>query len=925
MRPIKLTMSAFGPYSGRETIDFEKLGKSGIYLITGVTGAGKTTIFDAISFALFGESSGNDRKESMLRSKYAEPSESTFVELVFEYDKKFFMVKRNPSYERPKSKGEGVTTQPAYAELTTCDGKVITKINEVNKAIQEIIGVNREQFAKIAMIAQGDFRKLLQASTEERVKILRHIFKTHNYEALQDKLFSESKEASKKIESLEQSFNQYVQGISSPKDCIFCDNLINLQAKRLDYRDFIEVLELIDKLIAFDQEKNALIDNELKTVEKEVSETDKKLNELDEQKKKTVELNQKKAEFKNTESRLTLLKAEYEKSKAEKNKIEDCDRKSAVIKVGLGDYDKLFELKKRKAELESKIRILAERTVSQKAECDETSRQVSRLKNQKSQLENAGESKATLRSEKAETENKIKIIEGISCDVESLKNEVRKAEKAKNEYLAKSQLLSLCNDEYNSLDKAYRDDIAGVLAENLTEDTPCPVCGACHHPNLAKKSDKAPTLAEVESAKTRLEEARSQADRYSVESNRINGVVNEKRSALKAKVEEVFAGLTFNTVNEIILQCEKRLAELGLALEDIKAKIGLENERMAQKAQVEKDLPLYESKLESLKNQLGENEKSEVALRSDLKNVTGEITSLSANLSFESREKASAEITRLESLKKSLQEDFNNKEEALKNAQDELSKLKGAVLQLENQLKQSVEYDRAELTSKRDELESLKAELTDKKQVGFARLNANKNLRENLQPLYAELETVAKKHGWLDTLSRTMNAGFSGKEKIKLETYVQMHLFDRIIERANVRLMQMTSGQYELKRKKAGLKGSDGLDLNVVDHYNGSERAVGSLSGGESFKASLCLALGLSDEIQARAGGVKLDTMFVDEGFGSLDDVSCELALSALVDLSQSNRLVGIISHVPQLKERIDKQIVITKDNFGVSHARIQS
>lgn len=922
MRPIKLTMSAFGPYAAKEEIDFSKLGKSGVYLITGITGAGKTTIFDAVSFALFGESSGDDRKESMLRSKYAEPATQTYVELVFEYGKKFYSVKRSPSYERLKTKGEGFTTAQASAELTYPDGKVVTKINEVNAAIERIIGVNREQFSKIAMIAQGDFRKLLQSSTKDRQEILRHIFKTGNYRTLQNELSVKSKELANGIKALEQSFNQYLEGVLCDEDCELYSEVERAKNGQLSPSD---IMDLICGVIELDKAANEGAEKQLKAVEEEISLNGAALNAAGEYNKKSNELAEKKNGLAVATSRLKQTEAEYEAAKAEQTEIEKYDRQIALIGAMLGEYDELDELNKRRSELLKNSGILAQAVAEIKTERDKKAGIVARAESLKAELENAGASKAVLQSEQTEIRNRLREIESIATDIEKLKDENKRATQAKNEYVAHSQRLEKCTAEFNRLNKAYLDDRAGVLAENLEEGSACPVCGSLHHPKLAEKAVTAPTFYEVKEAESRLEYARTQAEKYSGEANRLNGVVEEKKKALKLKAESAFSGCEFNSFNEVASRCAEVSSKLSGELDELNGKIAEEEEKINKKAKVDKALPLERQFLLDLDKRLADKEKELLLCDKEYKNAEAAAESLIKKLSFESKLKAVAKINELEAVKQNLQEDFKLKEDRRLRAKAEISELKGAVSQLENQLKESVIYDENALKTKQTELESKKRDMYNQTKSSHNRLENNATVLKNLQNCCDKLTALKNEYGWLDSLSKTMNGSFSGKEKIELETYVQMHCFDRIIERANVRLMQMSSGQYELKRKKAGLQGSGGLDLNVVDHYNGSERAVGSLSGGESFKASLCLALGLSDEIQARAGGVKLDTMFVDEGFGSLDDASCELALNALADLGQSNRLVGIISHVPQLKERIDKQIVITKDNFGVSHAKIQS
>ena len=329
--------------------------------------------------------------------------------------------------------------------------------------------------------------------------------------------------------------------------------------------------------------------------------------------------------------------------------------------------------------------------------------------------------------------------------------------------------------------------------------------------------------------------------------------------------------------------------------------------------------------METLKNSIEELDKGIAGVKAEIQSKSAQLESDRKSLRFESKNKAEDRISTLDTLISQLKEDLKNAEQAFTASDKKAADLKAAIKSLEEQLTEKIELDQEAETRKKTECTAKRQEFENRIKLIHSRLTANETALANIQEKAGDLENLEKRYVWMKALSDTANGKITGKEKIMLETYIQMTFFDRIIARANTRFMIMSGGQYELKRRKEAEnnRAQTGLDLDVIDHYNGTERSVKTLSGGESFKASLSLALGLSDEIQSSAGGVKLDSMFVDEGFGSLEEESLDQAMKALAGLAEGNRLVGIISHVSELKNRIDKQIIVTKKQTGGSNAVI--
>lgn len=917
MRPLKITMSAFGPYAGEVTLDMQKLGKSGIYLITGDTGAGKTTIFDAISYALYGEASGNYRENTTLRSKYASADTPTFVELEFEYNNEIYKINRNPEYPRPNKRGEGFTKQSANAELVMPDGSVITKIKEVSAKVEEIIGINKNQFSQIAMIAQGDFRKLLNCETNERSKIFRKIFKTEPYHNIEIKLSSLFNELKRNREKEKSGIEQYINQLKCNKN-----DTLSIELERAKSGDVLieDVIKLAGEIINKDTLEYTKTQKNIESINEEIEKINSNIKLYENQEATKKAYAKASAKLEELKTKRNECEKAYKSAEAQRKRLDDLTRKINLINSKMPKYDELKSLEnsinERTQSFEKSNNLLKlkqqEITLFEK-EIDEKSKALEEVKGADLLVQKLTAQKEEI-SKKAEALKELKTeIDRCKTEQKNLKNAQSFAKSALDEYGA-------LENEYNQIYIAFFNEQAGIIADELKDGEPCPVCGSTSHPNLARKSENAPSQADVESAQNLVKKAQEKADK-----------ARDTASALKSRFDEIAANVKsaakklFGTDDNVFDDYNSNINALKKEYDCTLALLKTANEKLNLYQKLDKEIPKIQEKQKSLSDEISTLNTQKASDEAFISENTKRVTSIKSELDFESADLAKDKLKEYTNLSS----DIKNAIEKSKNAFDDIKSKydtqKGTKASLENALKEFKEIDLAALNEKSLKLNEYKKDIDETAKSLYSRIESNKLLVDNISEKRDILKGYDDKYVWLKALSETANGDISGKEKITLETFVQMTYFDSIIRKANIRLLTMSDGQYELVRRSDAetLKKNEGLALDVIDHFNGSSRSVSTLSGGESFMASLCLALGLSDEIQSSNGGIKLDTMFVDEGFGSLDGEALDRALSALTSLSQGNRLVGIISHVDALCDRIDNKIVITKDRTFGSNAQI--
>lgn len=910
MRPIKLTISAFGPYAGKETLDLEKLGENGLYLITGTTGAGKTSIFDAIAYALYDSPSGDARDDSMLRSKYANEGTETYVELEFLCNEKLYRVRRNPEYTRQKIHGGGTTKQVARAELHYPDGRIVDKSKrEVTKAITEIIGVDYDQFSKIAMIAQGEFRKILLDKTENRKEIFRQIFKTHKYEAIQEKVKAETLAIKKKFDEARQNILAYVSGIACEKESDFNERVEKAKSDELTTQ---EIIYLLSDLIACDEKINDELAQGIKTLDGKLEKVNAWIGKAEEYAKNVEEYNQKTAAVPQMAEAYDNAKAVLDEAAAKKPEIERLNKEIALIENELCDYDTLECLHKEIENLETSVRKnqfnleIGKENVSKKEEV------IKNLKEEQKTLSNADVEKAKLEAEKARLQDVKGKLNALAEEWAILRATNVELVKVQEEYREISESAKSLADAHTDLNKRFLDGQAGIMASALTEGEPCPVCGSKSHPLLAKTSKEVPTEAELKKAKKLSEEENKVAEKKSAECAKLKGKIEELK---KSVTEEINALLGEVELEKAADRARDKFIKTQKQLEAIEKQIQVESERVRKRAEIDKKLPEEENALEASRQRLTEIEKTLARDRATKQEKESQVVTLVKALKCTCKAEANAYLNKFKAQAQALKAAFDKAEKDFNEKNSALTKLSGEIASLERVVATACDIDLEKTKEMKDSLTEERKGLQEKKEGVVSRIHSNKTCLNNVERASKESKELEEHYRWMNALSNTASGGINDKERISFETYVQTSYFERILRRANIRLQKMTNGQYDLIRRvdELGKRSQVGLDIDVFDHYNGTTRPVNTLSGGEQFKASLSLALGLSDEIQASAGGVRLDTMFIDEGFGSLDSESLSLAISTLQDLTEGNRLVGIISHVEELKNRIDKQIVVEK------------
>ena len=918
MRPLKLTISAFGPYAGRTVLDLDALGDNGLYLITGDTGAGKTTIFDAITYALYGEASGQSREPGMFRSKYASAATPTEVELVFAYGGKTYTVRRNPEYERPKTRGEGTTTQKAEAELHLPDGRVVTRPREVDAAIRNIMGVNRQQFMQISMIAQGEFLKLLLASTEDRKDIFRQIFRTTLYRDLQENLKREAGGLARQCAETKSSLEQYISGITAEEsDPLWPD----AEKARAGAMPAGETLELLEKLIRQDTEADAAIQKRLEDAAEELARINESIGRLETREGIRAEAERAKSGREAERERRKAAEEALEAARAAIPERDAAAESKARLEAELPRYEALEETRRKLAGNERRAAMLEHLLKTEHGRAEEMTEGLASRKEILEDYAGAGERVASLRVERmlriGRREQHIQLRSALR-DVQNARTELKELQERYEKY---AQAAAAAAETYAAMDRAFLDGQAGILAGRLEEGRPCPVCGSTEHPHPAARSEKAPTERELKQAREEAERSRKRAHEASAFCKaKLDGM-----EALEEKVQSRASQIWAEVPEDFAARSEAEIKEIETGMPALEGEIRKEEQKLAGVEELRSEISAYEENLGKLAEEIKSYQEELAGLKASTGELTARAQSESELLSFPDRKAAVSEIGRLGAVVAGMDRVLRGAEQNFQDSDKNLKALEEKILALEAQLTDEEETDRETETARRDAVTAARKEAEERSRQIHARLRINRSARDNIREKIGQLAELEKRTAWMRNLADTANGMLSGKQKVMLETYIQMTYFDRIIARANTRLMVMSGGQYELKRRveAENFRSQSGLDLDVVDHYNGTERSVKTLSGGESFKASLALALGLSDEIQSSAGGVKLDTMFVDEGFGSLDEESLDQAMKALASLADGRRLVGIISHVAELKNRIDRQIVVTKDRTGGSRAEI--
>lgn len=913
MRPIRIEMSAFGPYAGKQTVEMDRLGTSGIYLITGDTGAGKTTIFDAIVFALYGTASSDRRSGDMLRSRYAEPDTPTEVKLVFAYRNKEYEIRRNPTYQRPKLRGEGMTQENASAELRLPGGEILTRTGEVDEKIREILGMTRDQFMQIAMIAQGDFLKLLLAKTEERRKIFSSIFRTGRYARLEERLKQEARQARKTYDDLVREIGFEQERARLPE---------GTDRSGLRDEEYLQVIEKFrdeaGKRMEEGEKKQELLRGELDALAARILAAE-------EQEKRKKALEETRRQWTKLQAAAEQRKQELEAARSREPEAKEKEARLHVEQDRLQQYDRLEELKQQKTEAEKKQ--ASDEAARKKLEEDRKSltQQIQDCRQKIKEKEALAGKAAALSGEKERLRSQGAEYNELKTLLEAYEEASEKWSRAAAIYQAACRKEQEFGEVYRRQHRAFLDDQAGILAAELAENQPCPVCGSLHHPSPAVKTDDAPTRETVEQSQKRWEESKTAMD----EAGRKAAALRGTRDSSLQHMEEKAKGLNMPTepaaLKETLMEEQKRFRSKW---KEVTEALAASEAAAEAKVVLEEKLETLQKKQEDDEEAYRKLELESARLQEQIENLSANYSELKETLPYPDRESAGKAASLLDREIREIREAVQSAEENEKAAARRIQEAEGRMDELQKQIREgesaeamtSVELAENQKKKKEEQLR-LQAEAKEDNLIW----ETNSAAAGSIRKLSGEREQAARKYSMLQNLADTANGNLSGKQRIQLETYVQQQLFDRILVRANTRFRVMSGGQYDLVRRKEYQKNQQsGLDLDVVDHYNGTTRSVSTLSGGESFMASLSLALGLSDEIQESAGGVQLDALFVDEGFGSLDEETLDQAMKAIQTLAEDGgRIVGIISHVTELQNRIDRQLLVRKMKSGGSTATI--
>ena len=942
MKPIKLVLSAYGPFSDKTVIDFDKLGSDGVFLISGPTGSGKTTIFDGICYALYGTASGNLRTPKMMRSTYAKSDAKTFVELTFSSHDKEYRINRKPEQEIKKISGNRTTVRPSDVSLEILDGgsTVYTGKREVEEKIKEIIGLDANQFRQVTMIAQGEFLKVLNASTEERIEIFRKLFKTGRYTELQEELKIAVKEISSDVMELEnilkREFNNVFTSEQLEKQGLDVDeqSLLYVQKKDILERAYAESNDKVKQNIAIkeklrrDKERlikasanlESLIDHfsKLNSISKSLAELEKEKESINQQQNCIPEMKKDIEDIISAISKLEALRPRYQRLEADSEKISKQRENLKIQEISLSSISKEVESIENSLTLDRTSLVELEKELDNS---DDINIQLNLRLNFQTSLTNV-----------------LDIITKIEDIVEKLNVFSRKVKENQFEYINRKE-------EYNNMEVLYLKQQAGMLARDLEDGAPCPVCGSISHPDPAGHADILYEKEDLDTKKKELESAEEILNRSKQEYSLAKGnlaTLEEEFSknidALEKSYEEqnsFFKKLIKDFVTDSFeMSRENYLNIKDILVEDIK--------NLKEKQSV---IAEYKKKSILLKSSINENENKLQKLIIDKNNQNEEYNKLTgeyqASKALHENELKELEYKDLYSLNEQIN-NYNDKlvckreavaeiEEKIENYYKEYNDLKSGrktLLSLtkgkdELAVKNNYERYNVEIDALKNRINSVETNQTEI----FSHLKDISKALEVYEKSIPELDEKKDLYDKYSNLSATCSGELPGKTKIKLETFVQMSFLDRILSRANIRFLKMSEGRYMLTRDEEGdnKRSQTGLDLRVHDLSNNTYRSTKSLSGGESFQASLCLALGLADEIQYSAGGIQIETMFIDEGFGTLDNVALKNAVDSLVDLSKGNKLVGIISHVDELRERIDKGISIEKSNISGSKLTIQS
>ena len=1056
MRPMTLTLTAFGAYAGSQTVDFEAAGAGGLFLVTGDTGAGKTTLFDGVCYALFGKLTGRVRSEKMIRSDYADDTLETSAQLTFSHRGQVWRIWRRPAQTRRKKRGEGTREITADALLERLEGETAIPVAEgkekVDAAVEELLGIQVDQFRQIAMIAQNQFAELLNKSGRDRSAILRQVFATERCDALQTRLKEMASASRAETEKQVDSLRQYLAGLRLPETeegqmpLPEAAELAELMADEGCVWRSARVLELAEHICQMDESELAGLDEQIAGLDETIKQSAGLLQSAREAARRQQQL----AEL---EKRLAEQRAAEPEQLAAQARLKQWETAARLAPVWDGSEkarlaaqqaDRLYEQAsdrlaqlnaqgprwaQAREQLNADQQTAARLTVQLERQA-EALQQYGRLEQAKAEqvaceqelerLQTAQQQAQTLEEQQAAALEKTQALadslpaalaaaqtaqkelerwQQARKTLAEVRRQMQELVKLQKQEQAARQTLQQANDAldgaqqaYISADQLYRRDQAGLLARELTPGQPCPVCGSVHHPSPARGVVGAPDKEQLEALAAAMETARTAYNDALQTSSTLTaqaGSAREQyirlaRQALAELEQELPPPEDVKALSRLVLDWDGRLDQL---LEQAEA-LGQQRQAAVEAAGAAvNQLAGGREALEATRRQRSELREQQANATARRDSATQRAAELQAALPQASRAEAEATLSALEQQQKQLDESIRKTQQALEEYQQLLAAAESLQKERQNTRKQAADEARqaaghweqalaesgmaadafAAVRHTEEEIDRLRTELEQARRARqetealyhqlseqqksapvpgcmpgqleqaleeqeqrrkalndartriTGRLNANRSTMADVRTAGQRLEKAQKRQQLIQQLDATANGKLSGGlGKQKFEQYVLATYFADAVEAANQRLFAMTGGRYQLEcHQMTAAETQAALDLDVLDNYTGKLRSVGSLSGGETFQAALALALGLSDVIQNYAGGVELDVLFVDEGFGTLDAESLEQAVATLHSLVQGRRMVGIISHVPELKSRIENQLVVTKTPGG--------
>ncbi|MBU8907563.1 AAA family ATPase [Desertibacillus haloalkaliphilus] len=1026
MKPVKLTLIAFGPYRNREVIDFRDLQEQSLFVISGNTGAGKTTIFDGICFALYGVANGEERNDSkLLRSHFANDDDHTAVEFDFELRGKTYRVFRQLPHVKKNNKtatgGKIELYETTDGQLTPCVERFA--VTDVNRKLEQLIGLTKEQFTQIVMLPQGEFRKLLTSETANKEEILRRIFKTESLKFLRDLLDEKTKEIKNKADKKLAEKQTYMSAITETLPTREEASLFEVLS--LEHPNTAQLVEGLKAEAHYYEQQavryRAVLKQEQEQYQKKLAafHQAEALNErfslLENKQKEIAVLHEKQVDMKQVEQKLAQAeKAEairfYEEqhesvTREKREKAGSLERATAVFEQVTDVFERAKaryeqeeqnEERRKKANIEvdrlNELLPMFEQMESQKQEINQLKKMEAELLNNSEQLKAVSSELEQKKTEKTEEINQIETevstwqmthqeLTTANETVETLETilRLRKDEgRLQAEEQRQGEQVKKVKEDYKELEDQWLENQAAVLAEHLHADEPCPVCGSAEHPHKANRTQSAVTKEQVEQKRNHLQELEASLNQAVIDLRTVQSQI--KANETKLSQAEIPLSNVQTTYEEWVLKQANlqeehaRLEQQQQRLQAVKKELEQLDQQLTQRLEVKAEV---EDKYQQTSREL---EVKQALFEAELARIPNEIetlTMLKQKLAIETERQQ-----QLEQAWKQAQSNLQEESERYTVAKSDLAHIRTALKELEVKAEDTErrffaevsragfsdveEYKRAKmdepsrLAAKKElddfktslqtlqsQIDELTKELSGKSRVDLEALQQDvAHIYDVCERLRTELEQLTRYQNEAVKLKEKIEqADQQGKEieaeyqvmtdlfevvkgnnemKLSFERYLQIEFLERIIAAANERLRTISNGQFYLKRRDQVEKGGkqSGLGLDVYDAYTGQTRDVKSLSGGEKFNASLCLALGMADVIQSYQGGISIDTMFIDEGFGSLDEESLYKAIQTLVDLQKAGRMIGVISHVQELKNTIPAVLEVKKSKEGHSKTR---